>query len=328
VTHRRHFVGVAVCALLLGPLATRAQTPEKIRRIGMLTGFSRADMLADALRAELNKLGWVDGQNIVLLEPRAAEGRNERLPALAEEVVRLDPAAIVVQSAPATRALKLASRSIPIVMVAVGDPAGYGLVDSLARPGGNVTGTSYLVNEGGAKLVEILKDAVPTVSSLALFFNPANEGAAPYASAVRAAADSLHVRLQALEVRAPGDFDAAFAAVARERTEAMLMGAEPLVRSQLARMAEFATKHRLLLAVHAPKRFLVSGALLSYAPKTGEFPRLTAILLDRILKGAKPGEMPIMQPTEFELAISLKTAKALGLTIPQSLLLRADEVIQ
>ncbi|MFS8084089.1 MAG: ABC transporter substrate-binding protein [Acidobacteriota bacterium] len=275
---RRQFVCAATCSLAIAPSGAGAQTPSKPHKIGLLSGFLRTDFVkfADGLRLELKKHGWVDGENIILLDPRTADGRNERLPALAEELVRLDPAAIVVQTAPATRALQQASRSIPIVMLAVGDPVGYGLVDSFARP----------------------------------------------------AAEKLRVRLQALEVRSPGDFDAAFVAIAGERTQAMLVGAEPLVRSQLSRVAELAAKNRLALAVHAPARFLVPGALITYAPKTEEFTQLTAVILDRILKGANPREMPIMQPTRFELAINLKTAKALDLTIPQSLLLRADEVIQ
>ena len=327
---RREFVRAMAWGLAICSNVASAQMRAKPYRIGLLSGFSRADVIifADALRLELKKLGWIDGENVVLLDPRTADGRNERLPLLAEEVVRLDPAVIVVQTAPATRALKQASRSIPIVMVGVGDPVGYGLVDSLARPGGNVTGTSFLVNEGSAKLAEILKEAVPTLTSLALFVNPANEGAVSGVSAMRAAADLLRLRLQLLEVRNPGDFDEAFAAIARERTQAILVWPESLIRSQLSRIADLATKNRLALAVQAGPRSLVPGALLSYAPQAEEFPQLTAILLDRILKGAKPGEIPIMQPTKFVLAINLKTATALGLAIPQSLLLRADEVIQ
>jgi putative ABC transport system substrate-binding protein len=264
----------------------------------------------------------------MVLEPRLAEGRNERFPALALEILKADPRVIVVFSAPATRALQQATATIPIVMWGVGDPVEYGLVASLAKPGGNVTGTSGLVNEVGGKLVELLKEAVPAVTSLALFQNPSNPGTVPYTRRVQAVAEALRLKVQVLEVRNPDDFDGAFAAIARERTGTIIQTIEPFVLSQRKRIAEFAAQHRLPLLVHGPPSLLEPGGLLSYGMKEGELPRIVASYVDRILKGARPADLPIQQPTEFELGVNLKTAKALGLTIPPSLLLRADQVIE
>jgi len=260
-----------------------------------------------------------------VLEPLSAEGRNERLPELAAQVLKADPQVIVVLTAPATRILQQATATIPIVMWAVGDPVEYGLVASLAKPGGNVTGTSYMVNEVAGKLVELLKEAVPAVTSVAVFVNPSNPGMMPYLRAVQAVADVLRVRVQTVEVRTPDDFERAFNAIARDRTEAIILSPEQLVRSQRKRVAEFAAQRRLPLLLHSA---LLDGGLLSYAPKTGEVPRVVASYVDRILKGAKPADLPVQQPTQFELGVSLKAAKALGLTIPQTLLLRADRVIE
>jgi putative ABC transport system substrate-binding protein len=213
-------------------------------------------------------------------------------------------------------------------MWGVGDPIEYGLVASLAKPGGNVTGTSYLVNEVAEKLVEVLKQAAPTVSSVAVFLNPGNAGSAPYAKAVQAAADALRMKVQTLEVRTPDDFPGAFVAIARERTEAIILPPEPLVRSQRKRVAEFASQRRLPLLLHGAPILLEVGGLLTYGAKAADYPRVVAAYVDRILKGARPMDLPIQQPTEFELAINLKTAKALGLAIPQSILLRANQVIE
>ncbi len=320
---------LALLALWTSPPTSLAQQPGKIYRIGWLSGFSRPDVLrlADEVREELRKLGWTDGQNVVLLEPRTAEGLSERLAALANEVVDLKPDVIVVQSAPATRVLKQRTDTIPIVMLGVGDPVEYGLIVSFSKPGGNVTGTSFLVNDVGGKLLELLKEAAPAVSSVALFHNPTNEGSGPYIEASRAAAKALRLRVQVLEVKVPADFDAAFAKIRREQTGAIAIGAEPLARSQRARIADFAINNRLPLAVLGGPRILDAG-LLAYGPKVEDFPLQTAAYIDKILRGAKPAELPVERPRKFELTINQKSAKAIGLAIPQSLLARADEVIR
>lgn len=314
---------------LAAPLAAEAQQ-RPAPRIGILTGFQSSDLLPalEQFHQELRKLGWIEGQTVTVLELRSAEGRNERLPGLAAEVLKADPRVIVVFTASATRVLQQATTTIPIVMWAVGDPVEYGLVASLAKPGGNVTGTSYLVNEVAGKLVELLKEAVPPVTSLAVFVNAGNPGGAPYVRQVRAVGEALRLKVQVLEVRSPDDFEGALAAIARERTEAIILPPEPLIRSQRKRIAEFAAQRRLPLLFHGTPVLLEGGGLLSYAAKAGEYPRIVAWYVDRILKGARPADLPIYQPTEFELGVSVKTAKALGLTIPQSLLRRADEVIQ
>jgi putative ABC transport system substrate-binding protein len=326
---RRTFLAGVGAVLLAAPLAAEGQQ-RPVPRIGILAGLPSSDLLPaiDQFRQELRKLGWIEGQTVTVLELRSAEGRNERLPGLAAEVLKADPRVIVAFTAPATRVLQQATATIPIVMWGVGDPVEYGLVASLAKPGGNVTGTSGLVNEVGGKLVELLKEAVPAVTSLAVFINPGNPGGVPYVRLVRAVAEALRLKVQVLEVRSPDDFEGAFAAIARERTGAIIVPPEPLIRSQRKRIAEFAAQRRLPLLIHGTPKLLEGGGLLSYAAKASEYPRVVASYVDRILKGTRPADLPVQQPTEFELGVNLKTAKALGLTIPQSLLRRADQVIQ
>ena len=326
---RRTFLAGTGAMLLAAPLVAEAQQ-RPMPRIGILTGESSADLLPalEQFRQELRKRGWIDGQTIILLEPRSAEGRNERLSELAAEVLKADPQIIVVFGAPATRVLRQATATIPIVMWSVGDPVGYGFVASLAKPGGNVTGTSTMVIETGGKLVELLKEALPAVTRLALFVNPGNPGAASYARQVQEVAEALRLKVQVLEVRRPDDFEGAFAAIVREHTDAIILPPEPLIRSQRRRIAEFAAQHHLPLLLHGPPVLLESGGLLTYGSRLSEQPRIVASYVDRILKGARPADLPVQQPTEFELGVNLKTAKALGLTIPPSLLGRADEVIQ
>jgi putative ABC transport system substrate-binding protein len=301
-----------------------------MRRIGFLSPFPRADVerLLLQVRTELEKLGWVDGRNIAFLDPRLAEGRNERLPTLAAEIVAQNPDMILVQSAPATRALMQATRTIPIVMVGVGNPVEYGIVTDYAKPGGNVTGLSYLADESTGKLLQVLREAVPRLRSVTLFVNPTNQGAAPSIRQLQAAASAYGMRAQIVEVSGPGDFEPAFAAIRRERTESILLPPEPLVRSKRDAIGEFALRHGLALAVVGSSQQLPAGGLIAYAPAFAEFPQGAARYVDRLLKGAKPGELPVEQPTRFELVVNLKTAKTLGLTIPPSLLATASEVIQ
>jgi len=327
---RRTFVAITGGALLGLSPNLRAQGQAPTRRVGFLSAFSRTDIevFLGLLRPELEKLGWTDGRNIVLLEPRTTEGRNERLPSVASELVSHAPDLILVQSAPATRALMQATKSIPIVMIGVGDPVGYGIVADFGKPGGNVTGSSYLADESARKLLQLLKEAAPRLRSVALFTNPSNEGAAGLIKQVRADALALGMQAQVVEISGPGDLEPAFEAIRRANTESILLPPEPLIRSNRVAIANFAQTHGLPLAIVGSRLVLPESGLIAYGPTTAQYAQLTARYVDRILKGAKPGDLPVEQPARFELVISFKTAKALGLTIPQTLLLRADEVIQ
>jgi putative ABC transport system substrate-binding protein len=307
-----------------------AQGQVTTRRIGLLSAFARAEVEAfiSLLRPELDKLGWTDGRNIVFLELRTTEGRNEPLPSVAAELVAQGPDLILVQTVPATRALMQATKSIPIVMIGVGNPLEIGIVADLGRPGGNVTGSSYLADESIRKLLQLLKEAAPRLRSVALFVNPSNPAAAPLVQQMRADAASYGMRVQIVDVSGSGDFEPAFAAIRRENTESILLPPEPLIRSNRDSIAGFAQTHGLPLAVTGSSRYLPASGLISYGPTTTQYAQLTARYVDRILKGAKPRDLPVEQPSRFELAINLRTAKALDITIPQSLLQRADEVIQ
>ncbi len=300
------------------------------RRIGFLSPFSRADIedFLSLLRPELEKLGWTEGRNIMLLEPRTTEGANDRLPSVAAELVSQGPDLILVQSVPATRALILATKSIPIVMAGVGNPVELGIVASFAQPGGNVTGSSYLANEYAGKLLQFLKEAAPRLRSVAVFVNPSNEAAAFFVKQMRADALTSGCRRRSSKSRAGGDFEAAFVAIRSAKTQSILLPPEPLIRSNRDAIADFAQTHGLPLAAVGDSRQLPAGGLMAYGPARGAYAQLAARYVDQILKGAKPGAFPVEQPTRFHLVINLKAAKMLGLTIPQSLLLRADEVNQ
>ena len=327
---RRTFVAVAGGTVLGLFPNLRAQSQVTTRRIGFLSAFARADVEAFVreLRAELEKLGWTDGRNIAFLELRTTEGKNDRLPAVAVELVAQGPDVILVQSAPATRALMQATKAIPIVMVGVGNPIEYGMVADYRKPGGNVTGASYLADESVRKTLQLLKEAAPRLRSVAVFTNPSNEAAAPMVKLIRVDAEALGMQAQIVEVSTPGDFEAAFAAIRRANTESILLPPEPLIRNNRVAIADFAQAHKLPLAVVGSGRYLPTSGLISYGPTTTQYAQLGASYVDRILNGAKPGDLPVEQPSRFELSINLKTAKTLGLTIPQTLLLRADEVIQ
>ena len=327
---RRTFVAIAGGALLGLSLNLRAQGQATPRRLGILSGFARGDVevLLREVRLELEKLGWTAGRNIVFLELRTAEGKNELLPAMAVELVAQGPDVILVQSAPAVRALMQATKTIPIVMIGVGNPLEYGMVADYRKPGGNVTGTSYLADESSRKTLHLLKEAVPRLRSVAVFSNPSNEAAAPMVKMFKVDAEALGVQVQIIEVTRPGDFEAAFAAIRRANTESILLPPEPLIRGNRVAIGDFAQAHKLPLAVVGSGWYLPVGGLLSYGPTTIQYAQLGASYVDRILNGAKPGDLPIEQPSRFELSINLSTAKVLGLTIPQTLLVRADEVIQ
>lgn len=327
--NRRLFAALTAGTLLALPAALRAQSGTKPRRVAFLTAFPRAD--ADAfyaqVRAELERLGWTDGRNIVLLETRTSEGRNEALPAAAAELVALGPDVILVQTLPATRALMQATKSIPVVMGGVGNPVDYGIVTDYRRPGGNITGASFMAHEYAAKLLQFLKEAVPRLRSFAFFSNPSNEASAPMTRQLRAESAALGMQMQVVEVRSKDDFEAALAAIRAAGTQSILLPPEPLILSQREPIARFALAQGLPLAVVGTARTLPANGLIYYGPAVEEYPQLSARYIDQILKGAKPGDLPIEQTTRFALTLNLKTAKALGLTLPQALLLRADQVI-
>jgi putative ABC transport system substrate-binding protein len=275
----------------------------------------------------LRELGWVDGKNIVI-EYRWAEGRADRLPDLAAELVRLKVDVIFAANTSVALAAKNATGTIPIVMATGGDPVGLGLVASLARPGGNVTGLSFSVGmETVGKGLELLKETVPKVRRVAVLSNPANPSHALAIKNVSDAARAVRMQLQLLEARGPNEFDNAFAAMARERAEALLVVLDPFFGIHRAQLRDLAAKNRLP-AMYGSREYPEAGGLMSYGADFRHNFRRSATYVDKILKGAKPADLPIEQPTRFELVINMKTAKALGLTIPQSLLLRADQVIE
>ena len=326
---RRQFIIGSTLGLLAAPLAARAQQAGKVPRIGWLGGPTResAEPFVRVFRRGLKDLGWVEGQNIVV-EWRFAGGRAERLPDLVAELVRLQVDLIVVPSTPPALAAKNATKTIPIVTVAVGDPVGLGLVASLARPGGNITGLTGTVDpEIAGKLLELLKETVPKVSRMAVLWNPTTPGNAFALREAESAARALRVELQLLEARSLNDFDSVFAAMTTKRAGALLVLGDVMFVTHRIRLANLAAKSRLP-AIYGLREYVEAGGLMSYGAITSELFRRAATYVDRVLKGAKPTDLPIERPTKFEFVINLTTAKALGLTIPQSILVRADELIQ
>jgi putative tryptophan/tyrosine transport system substrate-binding protein len=322
---RRTFAGLAGAAVLALSFGVLAQGAAARRRIGFLSAFAQGEVetVRGELARELAKLGWVDGRTIEFLHVRTTEGRNERLPSMAAELVAERPDLILVQSIPATRAAMQATTSIPIVMIGVASPVEVGIIPDYGRPGGNVTGASYLADESLRKLLQFLKEAVPRLRSVAVFTNPSNPAAAATVRALDAEAARLGVRLQNVEVSGNNDFAGAFDAIRRANTEAILLPPEPLIRANRAAIADFAQAHRLPLAVTGSSRYLPAHGLISYGPTTTQYAQIVARYVDRIFRGVHPGDLPVEQPSRLELAIHLDTAKALGLTIPQSLLERA-----
>ncbi len=326
---RRTFLGMMAGSLLAAPLAAEAQPVAKVPRIGYLALNPTANPhLHEAFRQGLRDLGYVEGRNVVI-ESRDAEGKPERLPALAAELVALKVDVLVAQPTVAALAAKQATRTLPIVFP-VADPVSSGLVTSLARPGGNLTGLSILAPEMVGKGLELLKQAVPGVSRVAVLWDP---GAFPERTAkdmrkeVKVAARALGVRLQFIEARGPDDFDRAFSEMTRARAGALTVLGGSMLFSERKRLVDLAAKNRLP-AVYPWREGVDAGGLMAYGPNVADLFRRAATYVDKILKGAKPGDLPIEQPTKFELVINLKTAKALGLTIPRSLLQRADQVIE
>jgi putative ABC transport system substrate-binding protein len=329
VTTRRVFLGTMVGGLVAPLRVAHAQPAGKVYRIGYLSAGSSPGnpRLIEAFRQGLLELAWVEGQNIVT-EYRWAEGRFERLPDLAAELVRLKVDLIVAAPSPPALAAKNATETIPIVFMGVPDPVGLGLVASLARPGGNVTGLTYSVGFNiFGKDLELLKEAVPRARRVAVLSNPASPSQPLTLSEIRAAAQSLGVQLLLLEARGPGDFDGAFAAMAKERVGGVFVMTDPAFISHRARLADLAARNRLP-SIFTQREDAEAGALMSYGPSLSDLWRRAATYVNKILKGARSADLPVEQPTKFELVINLKTARAIGLTLPQSLVQRADEVIR
>ena len=326
---RRAFIAGLSFGLLGVPGAGEAQPAAKAPRIGWLGGPTResAEVFVREFRRGLKDLGWVEGQNIVI-EWRFAGGRAERLPDLAAELVRLRVDLIVVPSTPTALAAKNATKTIPLVTVGGGDPVELGLVASLARPGGNITGlSSNLGPEIAGKQLEVLKETVPKVSRMAVLWNPTTPGNALALREAEITARALAVELQLLEARSASDFDGAFAAMTTGRAGALLILGDVMFTTHRRRLAALAVKSRLP-AIYGGREFVDEGGLLCYGAKLSDNFHRAAVYVDKILKGAKPGDLPIERPTTFQLVVNLKTAKALGLTIPPSLLQRADQVIE
>jgi putative tryptophan/tyrosine transport system substrate-binding protein len=310
------------------PIAV-AQPQHTIPRIGILGPRTAADgaTYLDSFRQGLRELGWVEGKTI-LIETRWADGRPERLPALAAELVRLKVDVIMSGTTAVTLVCKNATQTIPIVMATGGDPVELGLVASLARPGGNITGVAYSVgSETFGKQLELLKELLPRLRRVAVLANANNPGQLTAVKHVTGTAESLDMQIQALRVREPADLDGAFAAMAKERAGALLVVADSFFGFHRKRLHDLAAKHRLP-TMYGLREHAETGGLMSYSADIRDNFRLAATYVDKILKGASPAHLPVQQPTKFELVINSRTAKALGLTVPRSLLLRADHVIE
>jgi putative tryptophan/tyrosine transport system substrate-binding protein len=316
---------VAVVLLAVSVIA-EAQQPKKIPRIGVLRPGLAAAPNYEAFRQGLRELGYVEGQNVVL-EFRDAEGKAERLPDLAAELVRLKVDVIVTSSTPAIQAAKQATGTIPIVMGFSGDPVGTGLVASLAKPGGNITGLSDIGPEISGKQLEFLKEAFPTISRVAFFLNPSNQGNRLRLKATEVTAGELKVQIQALEVRSANDVEKAISTINKGQAQALMTVRDPAIYANQTRILEFAAENRLP-TMHMDKEPVEAGGLMSYGPNVPDLFRRAATYVDKILKGAKPADLPVERPIKFELVINLKTAKQIGLTIPPNVLTRAERVIK
>jgi putative ABC transport system substrate-binding protein len=317
---------VLLLAVRVAPLPAWAQLPAKVYRIGYLeTGVVRPRPW-EAFRERLRELGYVEGQTVVF-ETRWADGQIDRLPGLAAELARLEVDVVVTAGSPAARAAKNTTTSIPIVMATGGDPVGLGLVASLARPGGNVTGLTTLSRELSGKRLEMLREALPRVSRIGMLWHRTSDIDALTRRETEEAARTLGIPLKAHGVDGPDGFDRALSAIVADRAGAVLVATSPMFFGHRRQLADLAVKHRLPI-MFAFREYAEAGGLMAYGPSYAELFRRAAGYVDKILKGAKPADLPIEQPTKFELVINLKTVKALGLTIPQSVLLRADEVIQ
>jgi putative ABC transport system substrate-binding protein len=325
---RRTFVSLLTSGLLAAPLAAGAQQPGKVTPIGYLSGPSLSANAAriEAFRRGLRDLSYVEGENIVI-EWRSADGKLDRLPALAAELVRLKVAVIVTSGGALTRRAKEATSTIPIVMTNDPDPVGDGFVASLARPGGNITGLSTFAPELTGKRLEILREVVAKLSRVAVLGSSTATGYAQTIKEIEAAAKAFKMQLQFIDVLHAEDLETAFRAASKGRAQVVLTLNSAILGSQRAQIAELAVKNRLPVMYHQSE-FVEAGGLMFYGVNLPDLSRRAATYVDKIFKGAKPGDLPVQQPTKFELVINLKTAKTLGLTIPPSLLQRADQVIE
>jgi putative tryptophan/tyrosine transport system substrate-binding protein len=323
---RREFITLATCAVAASG-RVRAQQAMKIYRIGYIGSGSANPQLQALFQLGLRNLGWIEGLNYGI-DYQFAEGRYDRLPRLADELVRLRVDVIVASPTPAALAAKNATATIPIVGIGFDNPIENGLVASLARPEGNVTGLSYGVGpEIFGKDMELLREMLPGLRHVAVLSNPASPNHAPMISNVKRAVQSLGVEVSFLEASGPGDFDGAFAALADQRVGALFVFGDPMLGVHRARLAALALQYRVP-SMHTNRPHVEAGGLMCYGPSFSDLWRRAAMYVDKILKGASPGDLPVEQPTKFELVINLKTAKALALQIPPTLLARADEVIE
>src|SRR5271169_285168 len=326
---RRRFIALLGGAAAMLPLTTFAQQPSKIYRVGLLTNgavLGATDERRTTLMSVLAARGFVDGQNLSLVQ-RSADVHPERLAGLVAELKAADVDVIVTFVYPAALAAKLSAKNMPIVVTGAGDPVATGLVDGLARPGGNITGVTELSTDLSAKRLEILKDALPNLGRVAMLWNATDLGMTLRYHAAENAARVLGVKVQALGVREPDDFEDAFAEMTRERPDAILMVSDALTTLNRKRVVEFANSNRLP-SIFETGSIVRDGGLMSYGPKQSEIGELAANLVARILRGDRPAELPLELPTRFEFLVNLKTAQALGLTLPPTLLARADEVIE
>ena len=318
-----------ILSLLTVPPAADAQQPAKIPRVGWLSdgiGAGARSHLHEAFLHGLRDLGYVEGENLIM-ERRDAEGQLERLPELAAQLVGLKVDVIVTWSVPGTRAAQRATSTIPIVMAQAGDPVRTGLVASLARPGGNVTGLSTMSSDIAGKQLQLLKEAAPKISRVAVLYNPTFLASVMGMREAQAAGPALGLAILPMEVHTSDELEDQFAVMTSVHVDALLTLGDPFASTHQRRILDFAAKSQLL-ALYFWREFVEAGGLMSYGPSLPDMFRRAAYYVDRILKGAKPAELPVEQPTKFELVINLKTAKALGLTIPPTLLFQADEVIQ
>jgi putative ABC transport system substrate-binding protein len=323
----RRVLGLALVLAFAATVPAGAQPPDKVWRVAWLSpAVPRSAAHYQALEQRLRELGYVEGRNLVI-DFRTAEGKFERLPELAAELVGRQPHVLVAQATPGALAAKNATRTIPIVIAAIADPVAVGIVTNMARPGGNITGVSLLNVELSGKALQLLKEAVPSLSRPAVLLNEQNPSHAEIMKATRAAAATLGVTLQPLDVRKPDDLPRAFDAITRQRADGLLVLPDPVSLAHRKPIVDFATSRRLP-AMHPFREMVDEGGLLCYGPNLRANLRTAADYVDRILKGARPGDLPIAQATKFDLVVNLKTAKALGLTIPQAILVRADGVVR
>ena len=312
-------VAFAICGAV-----AQAQQPAKVRRIGILTPTLAGGY--EPLHQGLRELGYVEGKNLSI-EYRFAEGKLDRLPALAADLVRLKVDIVVAVGGPSVQAAKEATKTIPIVMTNAGDPVDQGFVASLARPGGNITGLSSLTTDLAGKRLELLKEAISTLSRVAVLWHPDAIGSTLSWKESQLAARDLGLKLQSLEVRGPEDLDGAFRAATKERSQALVALRSPVISMERKRIADLAIRSRLP-TLYDDKPYVEAGGLMSYGTNQADLYRRAAIFVDKILKGTKPADLPVERPIKFELVMNLKTAKQIGLTIPPNVLARADKVIK